>query len=618
MATCVGRKIDSNVTGLRYAEEECYDELPTTPIWYPLEPNSYTDFGGELTTVARNPINPSRQRKKGVATDLDASGGFDTDLTQTNLQDILQGFLFADLRRKSDVGVDRNSRRSGSQGEFEDYLITDISTLSDEITVDSRVAVSAVVVAGGTGYAEGDLVEVTDVNATVNARFLVTGETAGVVDTVALTLADYEGGLEGRTHTDTGAGAVTTVITGSGDDGLTLTLTYANGISWQAGDLLWLAGNNDVANDGLKSVASVADNVVSTNENLITDATPASTATMTTIGVQGTAGDIDVDVSGTLPRYTSTTLDFTTLGLIPGEWIYVGGDTAITAFTNAVNNGFKRVRAIAATYLEVDKSTETMLLEASTTETIQLFFGRVLKNELGTSVQRRTYNLERTLGAPDVALPAEVQAEYLEGCVPNEFTFNIPTADKLTCALSFVAADNTTVDGPTALKTGTRPALLETDAFNTSSDFARIKMSVVDSADEAPTALFAFLTDITLAINNNVSPNKAVGVFGSFEASAGTFEVGGDLTAYFADVAAIDAVRANSDITLDIAIAKANSGLAIDLPLLTLGDGRPNVEQDQPITLPLSMEAATGAKVDSTMDHTLLMVFFDYLPTAAE
>lgn len=612
-------KIDSNVTGLRFAEEASFKVLPAVPVWYPLEPNSYADFGGEVTTVARNPINPSRQNKKGVVTDLDASGGFENDLTQTNLQNLLQGFFFASLRRKADVGLRRSPMGSGLYGEDEDYLLIDIDTTGDEITVDSRVAVSAAVVAGGTGYAVGDVVEVTDANATVNVRLVVTAASGGVVSAVALSYDDgttITYGVEGRTHTDTGVGAATTAITGSGNDDLTVTVTYGDGISWQAGDLLFLDSNNDVGNDGLKVVSSVANNVVTTADNLVTDATPVGN--MTTVGHQFAADDLNVVAGATYPTITSdAAFDFTTLGLIPGEWIFVGGDTAATKFTTAGNNGFKRVRSVSATAITLDKGAAMTSESLSGGETVQIFFGRVLKNETGTAIKRRTYNLERQLGAPESTQPTQVQAEYLEGQVSNEFTINIPTAEKIVCNLAFVGADNTTVDGPTSLKTGTRPALVEADAFNTSSDVPRIKMAVHSTTDEAPEALFAFVQELTITINNNVSPNKAIGVLGAFEVTAGTFMVSGELTAYFANVAAVQAVRNNSDITLDMHLAKANAGISIDLPLLALGNGRLDVAQDEPITLPLSMEAATGAKLDGNLDHTLLMVFYDYLPTAA-
>jgi len=508
-------KIDSNATGLRYCEEDSYKVVSGDEVWKPLEPNSYSDFGGSVTTVARNPINPSRQRKKGVVTDLDASGGFEMDITQSNLQDLLQGFFFADLRTKVEFG---------------------------------------------------------------------------------------------------GAGEITGVVTSTDD------FEAASGLdAFAAGDLVHAAGFSDAANNGLHVVSAAAAGALTVTSNLV-DETPATTATLVKVGVQASADDIDVDVSGSRPALTSTTLDFTDLGLVPGEWIYIGGDSPLLGFLNAANNGFARVFSIAANTLTLDKTEDTMVAETSSgSRTVQIFIGRALKNESDPSdIVRRTYQLERQLGAPDDSSPSDIQAEYIIGCVPSEFEFQVPTADKAMANLSFVGATNETIDGPTSLKGGTRPDLVEADAFNTSSDVPRIKMAVYDSADAAPTALFAYVTELTLSINNNVSPNKAIGVLGAFEVTAGTFEVGGNVTAYFADVAVIDAVKDNSDVTLDFHLVKENAGVTIDVPLISLGDGRPNVEQDQAITLPLETNAATGAKIDSALDHTLLMVFWDYLPDAAE
>lgn len=505
-------KIDSNGTGLSYAEEASIGVLPGSPVWQPLEPNSYNNFGATINTVARNPINSSRQRKKGVVTDLDATGGFNTDVTQKNLQDILQGFFFADLRRKAEVDT-----------------FTGVTTSNDR-------------------YAKAS--------------------------------------------------------------GLTV---------FKVGDLVFASGFTNAGNNGLKVVDEVAAGYVGVAENLV-DETPPAAGKLVAVGFQFGSAELTVDVSGSLPKLVrvSGTKDMTEFGIVPGEFIFIGGDASGEKFANTTNNGWVRVKTVSATEITLDKASGTMVTDAGTGKTIRLFFGRVLRNETDTDIVRRTYQLERTLGAPDDSQPTQIQSEYLVGCVPSEFQLNIQTADKLTADLSFVAIDHEQRDGATGVKSGTRATLVEADAFNTSSDFSRIKMASVSSSDEAPTPLFAFVTDLSLSLNNNVSPNKAVGEIGAFEVSAGTFEVGGSVTAYFGNISGIQAVRNNSDITLDFAIVANNAGLVVDIPMIALGNGQVNIEQDAPITIPLSMAAATGAKYDANMDHTMLMVFFDYLPNAAD
>lgn len=419
---------------------------PGTVVWTPLEPNSYSNFGGQITTVTRESINPTRQRYKGNVTDLSADGGFNIDMTATNLQDLLQGFMFAATRKK---GTDTD--------------------------------------------------------------------------------ADY-------------------VKTGA------------------AGD----------------------------------------------IAISATAGSA-------YPQMTSTAADFTTWGLIPGEWVYIGGDTAGKQFNALENCGFKRIKTVSAHAITFDKSVAPMVTDAGAGKTIEVHLGRVLKNESGAQIVPFTYQIERTLGSLDGMDPP--QSEYLVGACCNEFTLNLNTAQKITADLTFVGQDFEQRTQAEGLKGGTRPTLSGESFFNTSSDVRRVKLSYYDPVSEAPTPMFAFLQDGKLTINNGITPLKAVGTLGAIGTSAGTFMVNGTLTAYFSDIAAVKAVRENADVTLDAILVKAitngASATIFDMPLLTLGDGRPNVTKDQPITLPLSIDANSGAAIDSAKDYTLLWMFFNKLPELA-
>jgi|CXWL01.1.fsa_nt_gi hypothetical protein len=515
-------KISSNVTGLSYAEEKGGIGVLGSSTWYGLEPNSYSDFGGKLTLLSRNPITAGRQRKKGVITDLEASGGFNTDLTQDNLQDLLQGFFFADLRKAYE------------------------STCTAVDDTPTTFAVPSL-----TGVVVGDMIKTTGfTNAANNSA------------------------------------------------------NFANKVFY---------------------VSAVGTGLITTNDSVTLVAeTPPVTAKVEVVGHKFGAGVLDVVIDGAgWPTLTSSAADFVTLGFKVGQWIYVGGDSAQVSFLDSANNGFKRIKAVAAGVLTLDKSDSPMTGELSTSETIVIWYGRMLNNRTGTSIVRRSYQLERNMGSSDTADATKLQYEYIVGAVPNKFAMAIAPSTKITCDLDFVAKDFEQYEGVTAnaaMKAGTsyRSVTTQADAFNTSSDFSRIHLALITSGTEAPASLYAFVTDLSISIDNGITPDKAVGVLGAFDMSEGDFVVTGSMTAYFSDMAAVAAVRNNSNVTLDFAVAKNNAGIVVDIPLLALGDGRLNVEKDKAVTIPLSFEAATASAIDAATDYTLCMCFFNFLPSAAE
>jgi hypothetical protein len=355
-------------------------------------------------------------------------------------------------------------------------------------------------------------------------------------------------------------------------------------------------------------------------ENLTTEASPPAGTSVVVVGFQFASADATISApgGGTLPSLTATAKDLTQLGVIPGEHLFIGGDAAITQFATAADQGFVRARSVAAGAITLDKTPATFVTDAGTGKTIQVFLARVLKNEVGTAIVERTYQLERTLGAPDTSFPTQLQAEYLVGAYANQMTITASTASKLEADMSFVALDSETRTSTDGLKAGTRPTLADADLLNTSSDISRIKLAVVTDGESAPSPLFAIASELTIEINNGVTPDKGLGTLGAIGVSLGDFVVTGSIEAYFTTVEAIAAVRESPDVTIEVHYVKDNAGVSMDLPLIALGDGRLNVEKDRSVKIPLAMEAATGAKIDTNLNHTALFMFWDYLPSIAD
>ena len=417
---CPVLKIDSNLVGLSYAEELCLKVLPDTAggnagnqaggVWYPLDPNEYDDFGGDVTTTARNPINASRQRRKGVVTDLEASGGFQQDLTQSNLTRIMQGFFFADAHE-----------RVGNKP-------YNASATSTDIVVNIVATGSKINVTVGTNYQVGDLLK-----------------------------------LSG-----------------------------------------WTSPGNNVA---VTMVTAIATNELTVDATGLVSETFASSPAgkIEKVGFQHAASDLGIILSGNLLTLTST-VGFTPQKYQVGEWIFVGGDAAAEKFTLGATGqnvpGYARIEAVAANTLTLKEPTWTPLTNTGVGKTIRIYTGIYLRNEKTPSlIKRRSYQIERTLGNDANGL----QSEVLVGSVPNEFTMNFDSADKVMVNLSFIALSNEIRSGSVGLKSGNRTNVLPLeDAYNTVSDVYQQRLYVHGSAP-TPVSLFAYVTQSSLTLNNNAT-----------------------------------------------------------------------------------------------------------------
>ena len=403
------------------------------------------------------------------------------------------------------------------------------------------------------------------------------------------------GKFEGPGLTDGAAFLPTSVtsthyVVGSGGALAQYTLIYADGFA--------TSGNN-----GLKVVGSGSTGTTIVASGLTAETgTAARFATVSIAGVQGTTGDIQVNASGNL---IATALDFTTLGLTVGQFIWVGGSTAATQFATAANTGFARITSIAAGELGLDMKTTTFATDNGATKTIQILFGRYCYNRTTDNADyiERSYTFEALFD--DLEGVGTDGYEYAVGNYCNELTFTLPLADKAEMTLGFVGQDT---EPPTSVRvTGPSTAAtpIMTDAFSTAEDIARLHITEVDE-----TAVTTYFKSMTLKINNNVSPEKTLGTLGATFLNMGNFHVDIEAQVLFTSGAVIDAIRNNTTMALNFALKNGDGGMLCSIPAMTLGNGKRDLPQNQTVLVQL-----TGmAFEDPTLGISLGVSLFPYLP----
>ena len=557
-------KLDSNETQLFYSAERTMGRVrsdtsvasdrvrwggPTNvanpQTWYEMGVNAYPDFGGETTLLASEEIRADRQASKANITGVTASGSVNADFKSTNLQVLMQSFFFANLREQASTRpYNVDIRPSGADQK---------KTNLDVVSVGAGTSTGTIYTLSGPSnsrFVANDIVLITGCSNPINNGVAFTGAATGST----INMASKKTGVGG----------------------------FRPGVA----------------------------------ETLTSEA-----KRLAKIQVVGKVfADLKLAVTATKTAISSVAIDMTSLGLTKGQFIFVGADKLSEGFPDTENNFWGRISNITAAEIEFDRAISVEsddngeykpLVAESTGRYVTVWFGPCVRNERANDpdfpIVRRSFTFERRLGRKDDTDKYE-QAEYVHGGVANELTINISSQDKINADLAFVAIVDSVKtggadgNGPVSLDRPINVAAIHiqdepSEAFyNTSTDVFDMFL-YPPSTSKIPNKLFAFVQEATFTINNNITPNNAVAYKGAFDVTAGQFTVGGAITAYFNSVEGKNAIINNDTIGFTMLSSKgfaedsSGGGMFIDIPQLALGGGKLAVALNEPITIPLDMQA---------------------------
>ncbi len=364
------------------------------------------------------------------------------------------------------------------------------------------------------------------------------------------------------------------------------TYTVGSGPTLEANQLVFARGFANSANNGIHEVASgTATTVVVTSS--LTNETPPANALLETAGLRFETGELAISVSAgvaTLTYSASTSSIGALSGYIEvGQVIHVGGVTSGRQFSAGA--GYGRVTAVDNTTITLDKLDSNLATDPGTGETVDVLFGRFLKNVDVDDADFLERSFQFEAAYPDLDSVGTDEYEYSVGNRANTMAIALPLADKSTVTFGFVGADTETPTTTRKTNAGSAVDPVQTTAFNTSSDIARLRL-VQDA-----TGLTTCFKDVTLTLNNNVTPEKCLGTLGAFALNTGIFQVDLEAQVLFTNSDVVTAVRNNTTVTIDFIITNDNGAVAFDIPSMTIGGGDKEFPVNESVLINLSGQA---------------------------
>jgi len=399
-----------------------------------------------------------------------------------------------------------------------------------------------------------------------------------------------------RMPTDDNNGVADSAITQVTDS----TDTFAvddGGIGYVANHLIRTTGFADAENNDVFEISSIATNdiLVAGTPTLVDDATPAATARLSVVGFAGASGDIEaVDVvSDGYIGLKSTILDFTTLGLSPGQWIKVGGALIGEQFVNeATVNDFARIVSITATEIVLDEVPATWADDDGAGKTIRVWIADTLKN----GVTRKSFSYEREFSD-------QVGDKYQQytGMEIATGSLNFPSDEKITGSFGFMGSN--AAFSATSLETGTPLPGLGNQPLTTTSNLG----SVMEAGATITGPNWIQSMDISIA--NNLRDIRAVGNLPSVSIGVGSLDVTGNITLYYGDSTMLAKYQSAEATSISFRTELNNQAYVFSMPRIIFESGNSDITgKDTDVTTPLGYRALR----DDTTDAHILLSSFEY------
>lgn len=385
---------------------------------------------------------------------------------------------------------------------------------------------------------------------------------------------------------------LTTAATATGYTVPPLTVAEAGRLSYVAAGagataLIHASGFINDENNGLKPVtaAHAATNTEIKAAGNVAEVVGDNTyAEVAVAGVRAAAGDLEIDADGNL---TSTTIDFTTLGIAAGQVIHIGGVDVANQFFNDENSGFVRVAIVAAHKLTLVKR-ELAFVADDGTDTgaggadlrIDLLFGQFIRNVGVNHADYAEIPLQFELASPNLMTAGATGYEYAVGNYADALSVSIPLTGKATITLGFVGQDTTKPSTVRATNGDDAKAGGPVESFGSASDIARLRVQDVDEA-----GLSTDFKTANFTLTNNVAGEKVIGTLGPKYLNAGNIECDVEAQMLFTNPDVIERIRCNRTVGIDWVLYNGDGGVAFDLPTGTLGGGNREYPRNQSVTI---------------------------------